>query len=159
MFTDRVDEKWGLHEHRSPSANGSGNCLAFEIDPRFVNLPGHEDIRFRLAVSFGHNPFTPEMARGFVPPPIRPGKYVFGIHDIGMRGNRITVFDQWYDAREAPTDMRIENASDFARAILLAIPNNEYVDMLKEDRKDVAELQVEQVSDLDCLIPVHDIEL
>jgi len=31
MFTDRVDEKWALHEHRNPSANGSGNCLALEM--------------------------------------------------------------------------------------------------------------------------------
>lgn len=119
----RIDELWWLHEHRDPNADTDGRCTAFVVDSRFVKENG---IELRLAVSYGDNPFTPEMNCGFVPPPVHSGTHVFGIHMVGTRDSLITLFDQWYDAREATGQETPEAVESRAREILASISDAEY---------------------------------
>jgi hypothetical protein len=119
----RIDELWWLHEHRDPNARTDGRCTAFVVDSRFVK---EDDIELRLAVSYGDNPFTEEMNCGFVPPPVCPGTHVFGIHVVGTRDSLITLFDQWYDAREATGHETPEAVESRAREILASISDTEY---------------------------------
>jgi hypothetical protein len=72
-----IDAKWQLHQHADPKSGVDGHCIAFEVDPRYLIASFDSDVRVRLGISFGHNPFTPEMAIGFLPPPVLPGEYVF----------------------------------------------------------------------------------
>ena len=64
---ERINQLWGIHEHRGPDAAGEGRCLAFAVGRRYLEIEDHEGLQFRLGVSFGHNPFTPEMAASFMP--------------------------------------------------------------------------------------------
>ena len=66
---DRVDELWAIHTYAcNLEAEVQHGCLALIVDPRYVKYCGFES---RLAVSFGKNPFSPEMVSGFVPPPYK----------------------------------------------------------------------------------------
>lgn len=121
----RIDELWWLHEHRDPNSGINGRCTAFVVDPRYLQEEG-DDVEMRLAVSYGDNPFTEEMNCGFIPPPVCPGSHVFGIHVVGTRDSLITLFDQWFDAREVTGRETIEDVENRAREILASIPDTEY---------------------------------
>ena len=145
-----IDSLWQLHQHRDPEAGVAGRCLAFVVDPRYVNLPAHDpELFFRVGASFGHNPFTPQMATGFVPPPVLPGDYVFGLHLIASKGPLLTLYDQWMDAHAAGDCDSPESGAERARAILASIADDEYLQMVKEDPQDEVLLQVSEYYDLD----------
>jgi hypothetical protein len=157
-FIDRINEVWGLHERRNEAPGPEGRLLAFFIDPRSVEFEG---IEMRLAVSFGENPVTPETKQGwFLPIPALPGKYVFGLHLVGTRGNKLAMFDKWQDAREAPADctgaIEIERA---ARSILESISDEKYFDSVGEEPKDKGPVKVSSLLPLEEYEPVNDDEL
>ncbi len=125
----RVDELWWLHEHRDPNSGIDGRCAALVVDSRYVvdDRDGlAPEVEMRLVVSYGDNPFTPEMECGFVPPPVLPGTHVFGIHQVGTRDALITMFDHWYDAREATGHETADEIERRAREILASISDDEY---------------------------------
>lgn len=132
----RIDELWGLHEHREPDAAVEGRCLAFVLDRRFLKDEDIEGLQFRLGVSFGHNPFTPEMATGFLPPPVLPGRLVFGIHVVGVKDRQLTLYDQWYSARPAGECEDPDQALAIARSILDGMSDEEYHGHVRESRDD-----------------------
>jgi hypothetical protein len=119
----RINELWYLHEPEDENAHDPVLCLAFVVDRRYVDDAGLE---LRLGVSFGGNPFLPNVPRGFVPPPILPGKYIFGIHLVGTRGDKIALYDRWYDARPAADNQTVESVFEVATSILRDIPDAEY---------------------------------
>jgi hypothetical protein len=119
----RIDELWYLHEPEDENAHDPVLCNAFVVDRRYVDDDGLE---LRLGVSFGGNPFLPNVRRGFVPPPILPGKFIFGIHLVGTRGDKIALYDRWYDARQAADAQTVETAFEVANSILRDIPDSEY---------------------------------
>lgn len=155
---DRINEFWGLHERRYESPGPEGRCLAFFIDPRSVDFEG---IQMRLAVSFGDNPVTPETKQGrFLPIPAVPGKYVFGLHLVGTRGNKLAMFDQWQESCEAPADCtdasEVERA---ARSILESISDEKYFDSAGEEPKDKGPVKVSSLLLLEEYQLVRDEEL
>jgi hypothetical protein len=88
---DRGDELWAIHTYGCDlEAEVQHGCLALIVDPRYVKYCGFES---RLAVSFGRNPFSPEMVSGFVPPPYKPGEYLFGLHNVGVLENQLSLYD------------------------------------------------------------------
>jgi hypothetical protein len=118
----QINEVWHLHDaDKFPEASAS--CLAFVVDRRTVEEHG---IEFRLAVSFGENPFPLGKPKGFLTPHPMPGKHSFGIHLVGTRGSRMALFDQWCDAREANEPEGPDRAEETARAILAAISDEDY---------------------------------
>jgi hypothetical protein len=145
---DRINELWGIHEHHGREATGDERCLAFAVGRRYLELEDNAGIQYRLGVSFGHNPFTPEMATGFVPPPVLPGRFVFGLHLIGIKGNQVALYDQWVDAREAGDCEDPEQAIHLARSIADSMPDEEYLVNVRESRDDKGPLRI---SDLHLL--------
>ena len=123
-------------------------CLAFAVGRRHLELEDHEGLQLRVGVGFGHNPFTPEMATGFVPPPILPGRFVFGLHLIANRGHQLTIYDEWMDAREAGVCEDTEQALVLARSIVETMPDEEYLVCVRESRDDKGPLKT---SDLHLL--------
>lgn len=125
----RVDELWWLYEHRDPNSGIDGRCTALVVDSRYVvdDRDGFgPPVEMRLVVSYGDNPFTAKMKCGFVPPPVLPGTHVFGIHQVGTRDALITMFDHWYDAREATGHETADEIERRAQEILASISDDEY---------------------------------
>jgi len=133
---NNIDELWAIHEHRDPATKIDGHCLAFAVDGRWLKADWDPDTKLRMGVSFGHNPFTPEMKTGFVPPPVRPGEFVFGLHLVATHARQLTLYDMWYDAREAGDCRDAALAFDRAAQILAAIPDDEYLLMVSEKKCD-----------------------
>ncbi len=154
---ERMNEFWLLHERRYEAPGPEGRLLFFAIARRSVEFQG---IELRLAVSFGDNPVTPETKQGFVVIPALPGKYVFGLHIVGTRGNKLALLDQWIDAREAAADctdaLAIERA---ARAIVDSISDAEYFDLMGETPKEKGSVMVSSPLPLEEYELVHDNEL
>lgn len=127
---DRINEQWGIHDPSETAPNGTPPCLTFAVDPRYVERDG---VRFRWGVSIGGNPFTPADAVGFVPPPVRTGRYVLGLHEVGTVGNKLTLYDQWFDAREVGPEVT-DAAAGLAAAWdwLRSIPDEKYASLLAE---------------------------
>src|SRR5262245_43895248 len=96
-----INAVWGPHSRRDGGDAGEYRCLAFAIGRRYIEAEFDPSESLRVGVSFGNNPFTPEMATGFVPPPVLPGEFVFGIHLIGTKGRELRCYDEWFSAREA----------------------------------------------------------
>ena len=119
----RANEVWRLHEPEDKSSENPALCQLFLVDRRFVEEDGLE---MRLAISFGGNPFLRDVPRGFLPPPILPGKFIFGIHIVGTKGRQIAMYDQWADAREAAGCETIGRAFEIAEAILSGMSDAEY---------------------------------
>ena len=63
-------------------------------------------------MSYGDNPFPLDREKGWLEPDPMPGKRCFGVHMIGTRGSRITVFDQWMDGNEAVGVDGVEQAEN-----------------------------------------------
>jgi hypothetical protein len=57
---------------------------------------------------------------------ILPGKFIFGIHVFGTKGNKIGLYDQWFNARQARDTLTIEAAVEIAKWILRETSNSEY---------------------------------
>lgn len=128
---ERINDQWGTHERGDRTADTHTRCSAFVVDPRYVRADDGEELR--LGVSYGDNPFTEEMRGGFVPPPVLPGSHVYGIHVVGTRRDRIAMFDEWFDAREATGRETAAEVEARSRAILAGIPDGEYARVVAED--------------------------
>jgi hypothetical protein len=122
---DRINDLWGLHEPEDEELKTEGRCLAFVIDRRYIEGP--EGVEMRLGVSFGPPVVGPETQQGFLPIPVRPGRVVFGLHNIGTKGNQLTLYDKWMDARDAGGCTDTVEAEEKARAILEAMNDEEYL--------------------------------
>lgn len=80
----------------------------------------------RLALSFGHNPFTAEMNTGFVRPPIHPGAYVFGLHLVAIVDDQLTLYDQWMEGFASGDDGDVERALRHGNQLLESISDEEF---------------------------------
>jgi hypothetical protein len=148
----QINEVWHLHDaEKLPEA--SAGCLAFVVDRRAVDEHG---IEFRLAVSFGENPFPPGKPKGFLTPHPMPGKHCFGVHIVGTRGGRMALFDQWYDAREADGLESPGQSEGPARAILAAISDEDYAGHVSPDLHAPLPVTVSELLPLDDYEMVHD---
>ena len=121
----QINQKWELH-YLSDLPRGVG-CVAFVVDERCIRDNG---IDFRLAVSFGDNIWPDRRPQGVLTPQPMAGSYCFGIHDIGTRGERMALFDKWYDARPAEDCKDTASAELMAREILASISDEEYLHMV-----------------------------
>lgn len=131
---DRINERWRLHERMDKASGPEGRCLAFVIDRRYLDQDG---IEMRLAVSFGGNPVSPETEHGSLPIPARPGRFVFGLHQVGTKGNRLAMYDRWVDAREAAADCTdAAGGEKSARSILESISDAECLALLGDSPED-----------------------
>lgn len=97
--------------------------MALVVDARYVASSGFES---RIAVSFGDNPFSPEMATGFVPPPYKPGKYLFGLHNVGILGNQLSIYDMWMDSQSGIDCVSAEYVLRTSQRILSRLSDEEY---------------------------------
>lgn len=131
----RIDELWELHRHRDSAATVDGRCLAFVMDGRYLESPAWRGVRVRLAVSFGHNPFTPGM-EAFIPPPIVPGEFAFGLHSVAQQGNLLTLYDEWIAARPAGRCRSLVLARECATQFLGSIDDSEYFRLASEFLED-----------------------
>ena len=121
---DRVDELWAIHTHGCDlEAEVQHGCLALIVDSRYVKYCGFES---RLAVSFGKNPFSPEMVSGFVPPPYKPGEYLFGLHNVGVLGNQLSLYDMWMSSEQSTERVSSEYVLRTAERMLSQISDGEY---------------------------------
>jgi hypothetical protein len=134
----RINDFWRLHEPEDKTKENPVRCLAFVLDRRFVE---EDELEMRLGVSFGGNPFLPNVPRGFLPPPVRQGEFIFGIHVIGTKGNQVALFDQWFDAREAGKCKTVEEAVEVANAILGEISDDHYLMKVCSDPEGVGAVQ------------------
>jgi hypothetical protein len=120
----RVDELWAIHTYGCDlEAEVQHGCLALIVDPRYVMYCGFES---RLAVSFGNNPFSAEMVSGFVPPPYEPGKYLFGVHNVGVLGNQLSLYDMWMSSQRSSDGVSAEYVFRTAEMMLSQISDEEY---------------------------------
>lgn len=115
---DAINELWRTHE-----GDADTRCTAFVIDPRYVQC--ESGFELRLAASYGDNPFASEADAP-------PGNHLFGIHVVGILEDQITIFEEWLDERAAVGGESVEGAERAGRAILAAIPDGEYGNMVGE---------------------------
>lgn len=121
---DRVDELWAIHTYGCDlEAEVQHGCRALIVDPRYVKCCGFES---RLAVSFGRNPFSPEMVSGFVPPPYKPGEYLFGLHNVGLQGSQLSLFDMWMISEQSAEGVSAEYVLRTAERMLSRVSDEEY---------------------------------
>lgn len=118
---DHINELWRTHE--ADASDLDARCTAFVIDPRYV--PCASGFELRLAASFGDNPFA-----GAADAP--PGSHLFGIHVVGVMEDQVSIFEEWLDERAAGGSESVEESERMGRAILAAIPDGEYGDMVGE---------------------------
>ena len=126
---ERINESRRLHEQKG--TDGSTGCLLFVLDRRFVENEG--GLELRLGVSFGVNPVSSNHPGGFLPTPCLPGKLVFGIHVVGTRNNRMALYDQFVDAREAGDSLDLDEALNRANSILRETADSDYAALASED--------------------------
>jgi hypothetical protein len=125
---DRINELWELHKHHDEeAATVEGRCLAFVIDPRYIEGEHWPGTAVRLAVSFGHPVVGSETKQGLVALPVHPGKFVFGLHGIRTKGNQLTRYGEWQEALDAGGCTDPVQAEAKARAILEAISDEDYI--------------------------------
>ena len=135
------DYSFSIHDFRSRMAllgrgdqNGHTRCVAFAIGRRYLDCGDVPGLEMRLGVSFGDNPFTPEMATGFVPPPVRPGNLVFGVHLVANKDDKLTLYDQWDDAFEAGDCDNAPQAIERAQEFLESMSDEEYLRVVRSSR-------------------------
>jgi hypothetical protein len=131
---DRINELWNLHEPQEEGLEPGGRCLAFVIDRRFVEAK--DGFETRLAVSFGRPVVGPEGETGFLPIPGQPGEFVFGLHDVGIEGNKLGIYDSWMNALHGEGCTDPVEAEAKARAILDAMSDEEYLRLVRQPRND-----------------------
>jgi hypothetical protein len=142
---DRMNDLWHLHDPEDGS--GTGRCLAFVLDRRY--LDADEGAEIRLAVSFGDNVVSPETEQGFLPIPVRPGRLAFGVHEVGISGDKLTVFDAWLDTIEAGDVTEPAEAVVRAQAILDGMADARYFTLLSDPKDDQRTLKVSERFRLD----------
>jgi hypothetical protein len=120
---DRINELWKLHEPEDEKLGMESRCLAFVIDRRYIDSEG---VEMRLGISFGNPVVGPETQQGFLQIPVRPGKFVFGLHEIGTKGNQLTLYDRWMDAIDVGGCTDPVEAEEKARAILDKMSDEDY---------------------------------
>lgn len=140
----QIDTTWRPH-NREDDSDGPGACLAVGLDPRFLPHPHLGDSR--VMVTFGPNPFLGIEPGGFVPPPSLPNEYIFGIHEVGVDGDTVTVYDEWFDA--IPAAGRDDTA--VLHTVMTAIPDETVALVVGEDRSDTRPLGFRPVGDLNRL--------
>ena len=146
---DQINRLWGIHDRQSDSEDESETrCMALVVDSRYV---GTDYFESRIAVSFGDNPFSPEMATGFVPPPVKPGRLLFGLHNVGMSGNKITIFDQWMDSVAAEECQTAEYVLRTAQMILDRVSDEKYLMLCADSREQQRSIERSDVWLLDDL--------
>ncbi len=138
---ERINEVWDLHQPRDEEMGIEGRCLAFVIDRRYIEQDG---IEMRLGISFGTPVVGPETEQGFLPIPVVPGEVVFGLHLIGIRDNRMSVFDSWMDSIEAGGCTDAAEAEKKARTILDSKSDEEYAALVHASPDDKRPLQVSE---------------
>jgi hypothetical protein len=136
---ERINELWKLHEPREEGLKPGGRCLAFVIDRRYVEDEG--GFETRLAVSFGHPVVGPEGETGFLPIPGQPGEFVFGLHDIGIEGNELGIYDSWMNTLNAGGCTDPVEAEAKARAILDAMSDEVYIATVRTSDNDQRSLK------------------
>lgn len=134
----RANELWGLHDPED--GNGQGRCQVLVIDRRY--LLSDEGYEQRLAVSFGDNVVTPKTVQGFLPIPVRPGRLVFGIHEVAIEGEKLLLNDKWIDAVEAGDVADKDTAEARAQEILNRMTDDAYLVTVRESRDDDRPLRV-----------------
>lgn len=148
----RINEMWKLHRPYPQPYEGAILCLAFAISSQYVKAEG---IEWRLGVSYGGNPCPLELGP-YVMWPAQPGKFIFGIHVIGTRGNKISIFDNWYDSRKAEDNLTGEQALQMANSILEGIPDSYYAmhaaPGTKDDRHEVKRSSKLLLEDLEVML-------
>jgi len=149
----RFDEVWGLHD----IGRTRGEMLVFVVDDRYVEADDEEGMELRLAVSYGTNPFPPDRERGWLEPDPMPGKFSFGIHEIGIRGGRITVFDQWLYGKDASGVETVEQAETRAQSIMAEISDDDYSGLISP--RSLQPVKTSPPLPLDDYEPVHDEQL
>jgi hypothetical protein len=130
-WIERINELWRLHEPENEHADSPGPCQFFVVDRRYVK--GRNELEWRLGVSFGGDPVLPTRPRGLASPPILPGKFIFGIHLVGILGNQISLFDEWVDDRQASNRLATEEAFEMAKTILRDMSDREYAGRVSEN--------------------------
>jgi hypothetical protein len=123
-----MNEVWGFHDHWNAEGSVVTRCLAFVVDDRFIVDPEYGGEQFRVGASFGENPFTMDMKRGFVSPHPLPSRYVLGLHVVGTDGREIRLYDTWaagpFDADASGGDQASGEA--MARTLLESVSDERY---------------------------------
>lgn len=151
-----IDDLWELHRACHPSAKSDGRCLAFVVDPRYALLPRFDEtVRFRLGVSFGHNPYIVGM-QGFALPTIHPGPFVFGLHLVASRDRQLTIYDSWMDAFDAGNCQSADDAVSAAAEILKSIDDSTYINEVSEIPKPTGiSLHLDSLCEISSFEVVH----
>jgi hypothetical protein len=136
----RINKLWKLHRPRAEGLKPGGRCLAFVIDRRYVE--GEDGFEERLAVSFGHPVVGQEGQKGLLPIPGQPGEFVFGVHLIGIEGDKLGIYDGWMDTLHAGGCTDAVEAETRGRAILDAMSDEEYLTLVRSSRDDQRPLKV-----------------
>lgn len=136
---NRINDLWRLHRHWDPASGTEGCCLAFVTDRRYIE---DEGVELRLGVSFGHNVVSAETRQGLIGIPVHPGKFVFGFHLIGVKGNQVTLYDKWTDAQDAGASADPVQGEERARAVLDAMSDEAYLGHVRSSLEDKRPLKV-----------------
>lgn len=140
----QINTTWRPH-NREGDTDGPGACLAVGLDPRYLPHPYLGDSR--VMVTFGPNPFLGIEPGGFVPPPLLLNEYIFGIHEVGVDGDTVTVYDEWFDAIPAAG----RDDAMVLHDVMAAIPDDTVALVVREDRGDTRPLEFCSVGDLNRL--------
>jgi hypothetical protein len=96
------------------------------------------------------------MVSGFVPPPFKPGKYLFGIHNVGVSGNWLSIFDMWMDSAESPIEcVSAEYVLRTSQIMLDVISDELYLKLAgnKDENEVLARSDVWLLDDLQVSLP------
>jgi hypothetical protein len=150
----QINDTWELHDH-DDRPRGVG-CLAFVVDERCVVEDGTE---YRLAVSFGDNIWPDDEPKGILTPHPMPGRFCFGLHDVGTRAGRMAVFGMWMDAWPAGDCQDVSQAEDRARSILAAYSDEDYLRLAGSFPARQTTVATSRLLPLEQYELVHDVEL
>ena len=131
---ERINELWRLHWPKAKGLKPGGRCLAFVIDRRYLDPP--LAVEMHLAVSFGHPVVGPVREENYLRIPVHPGEFVYGLHTVGIKGNKMVVYFGWMDALDAGGCTDPVEAEAKARAILDAMSDDEYIAAVRMSNDD-----------------------
>lgn len=157
----RIDELWRLHEQKDAPADSEGRCVAFVIDSRYIDSPN--GVQMRMAVSFGDNPMFPaskektrvvpwfdfsggpptsKSRKKFYGQPFLTGQFVFGRHMVGIKGNRLTIYEKWQDGWLAGDCTDGAQGEERAREMLDSMSDADYLTAVRGGNYPDATLKV-----------------
>jgi hypothetical protein len=125
-----MNDVWRFHQFWDLAAEVVTRCFAFVVDDRYLldPEPGERAEQLRVGASFGENPFTMDMRRGFLSPEPLPLKYVLGLHFVATEGRVIRLYNMWaegpFDADSSGSDPA--RGEDMARALLASVSDERY---------------------------------